>query len=100
MKKSNSMLAGAVFGGRDCKCDGRVFEGGNLIAIFGGVECDLKNAIIEKDCTIRAAAIFGGIDIVIPEGVNVMVSSISIFGGVSNLTTPPVGRSYPLHKVL
>jgi predicted membrane protein len=77
-----------VFSGCDINYDGEVFEGAELTAVFGGVECDLRNAVIEKDCAIRLSAIFGGIDIWVPENVNVRVSSNSIFGGVSNLTTP------------
>ena len=55
-------------------------------AVFGGVKCDLRNAIIEKDCAIQVSAIFGGIDIFVPAGINVRVNSNSIFGGVSNKT--------------
>ena len=33
---------------------------------------------------IKANAIFGGIDIYVPEGVNVKVNSTSFFGGVEN----------------
>ena len=64
--------------------DGQVFDGCELTAIFGGVECDLRRAIIEKDCHIRATAIFGGIDIRVPRGVNVKVSSTNIFGGTDD----------------
>jgi hypothetical protein len=77
----------AVFTGCDVKYDNEVFEGAELTAVFGGVECDLKNAIIEKDCAIEMSAIFGGIDIIVPEGVNVKVGSTCIFGGVSNKTS-------------
>ena len=76
----------ATFSGCDMNYDGEVFEGAELTAVFGGVECDLRNAIIEKDCAIRISAIFGGIDILVPAGINVRVSSSSIFGGVSNKT--------------
>lgn len=76
----------AAFSGSDMKCDGEVFEGANLCAIFGGVDCDLRNAIIEKDCVIQASAIFGGIDILVPNNVNVKLNSNSIFGGASNET--------------
>ena len=41
---------------------------------------------MEGDCVIQASAVFGGIDILVPAGVNVKVSSNSIFGGVSNKT--------------
>lgn len=76
----------AIFSGYDMNYDGQVFEGAELSAIFGGVECDLRNAIIEKDCAIKMTAIFGGIDILVPQNVNVKVNSSCIFGGVSNKT--------------
>ena len=76
----------AVFSGCDNKYDNEVFEGAELTAVFGGVDCDLKNAIIEKDCAIQVSAIFGGIDIFVPNNVNVKVSSNCIFGGTSNKT--------------
>ena len=76
----------AAFSGCDMNYDGQVFEGAELTAVFGGVKCDLRNAVIEKDCAIQVSAIFGGIDIFVPGNVNVKVSSNSIFGGVSNKT--------------
>ena len=77
----------ATFSGCDVNYDDQVFEGAQLTAAFGGITCDLRKAIIEKDCAITASAIFGGIDILVPENVNVRVNSNSIFGGVSNKTT-------------
>ena len=77
----------AVFSGCEVNYDGEVFEGAELTAVFGGVDCDLRNAIIEKDCAIQVSAIFGGIDIFVPAGINVKVNSNNIFGGVSNKTT-------------
>ena len=76
----------AAFSGCDMNYHGEVFEGAELTAVFGGVKCDLRNAIIEKDCAIQVSAIFGGIDIFVPTGINVKVTSNSIFGGVSNKT--------------
>ena len=76
----------AVFSGCEVNYDGEMFEGAELTAVFGGVDCDLRNAIIEKDCAIQVSAIFGGIDIFVPAGINVKVNSNSIFGGVSNKT--------------
>ena len=76
----------AVFSGCDMNYDGQVFEGAELNAIFGAVSCDLRNAVIQKDCAIQVSAIFGGIDILVPVGVNVRANTTSIFGGVSNKT--------------
>ena len=74
----------AIFGGKEMNFDGQAFEGTELTAVFGGVDCDLSGAIIEKDCRIQATAVFGGVDIILPKGVNVSVSSTSIFGGTDD----------------
>lgn len=76
----------ATFSGSDLYLDGEVFEGAELTAVFGGVKCDLRNAVIEKDCAISVTAIFGGIDIFVPQNVNVKVSANCLFGGISNKT--------------
>ncbi len=77
----------ATFSGCDLNYDGEIFEGAELTAVFGGVECDLRNAVIEKDCAIQVSAIFGGIDILVSDNVNVKVNSNCIFGGISNKTS-------------
>ena len=56
----------------------------SLEAVFGGVTCDLRGATIKKDVVISASAVFGGIDIYVPDDVTVKVRSTPIFGGVSN----------------
>ncbi len=89
MKNSGSEPKNAFATFSSCKmnCENEVFEGAELNAVFGSVDCDLRNAIIEKDCAIKISAIFGGINIFVPENVNVKVNSTSIFGGVSNKTS-------------
>ena len=64
--------------------DGEKFTGTSVTAVFGGVELDLRNAIIEEDVVINASAIFGGIDIYVPTNVKVKTKSMPIFGGVNN----------------
>ncbi len=76
----------AVFSGNDLNYDGEVFESAELTAVFGGVECDLRRAIVNKDCAIQVTALFGGIDILVPDSINVRVNSTSLFGGMSNKT--------------
>lgn len=74
----------ATFGGQKVKFDNEEFNGVDLTAVFGGVECDLRKALINGDQVINATSIFGGIDISMPENVKVKVKSTPIFGGVSN----------------
>lgn len=59
-------------------------ESVNLDAVFGSVVYDLSDAKIKNETVIKASAIFGGIDIIVPKDVEVKVKSTPIFGGVSN----------------
>lgn len=79
----------ATFSGQNLNFDGEPFNGAELTAVFGGVKCDLRNAVIERDCAITATSIFGGIDIFVPDDVNVKINSNSIFGGVSDKNHRP-----------
>lgn len=74
----------STFGDQTIDFSNEKFEGCNLNAVFGGVKCDLRESIIEKDTIINASAIFGGITIKVPNDVNVKISSTPIFGGVSD----------------
>lgn len=81
----------AVFGARKVNYQNEVFSGASVNAVFGGVEIDLRNAVINENVRINASAIFGGIDIFVPSNVTVKVSSTPIFGGVSNKVPAPYG---------
>ena len=52
---------------------------------------NLKNALIDKNVTINVQAIFGGIDILMPSNVRVVVDVTPILGGVDNGTRMPLG---------
>lgn len=80
----NSKSICAIFSGQNANYDSQVFNGAEINAVFGGAKCDLRNAVIESDCVINATSIFGGVDIFLPDDVNIKVNSNSIFGGVSN----------------
>lgn len=74
----------SCFSGQTIDFDKEEFIGCSLSAIFGSVKCDLRNSIIKEDVVINATSIFGGIDILVSEDVNVKINSTSIFGGVSD----------------
>lgn len=74
----------ATFSSQDIKIDNEEFRGLDLNAIFGGIKLDLRKAKIEDDVVINTCSIFGGIDILIPDGVKIKVKSNSLFGGVTN----------------
>ena len=74
----------AAFSGQDVNLSNKKFSGSDVTACFGSIKLDLREAIIEKDIVINASSIFGGINILVPEDVNIIVKSTSIFGGVTN----------------
>ena len=78
--------SGAVFGGTNINMAGKEFKGKNLSAVFGAVKLDLRDAKIKEDVIINATAVFGGVDILVPDNVVVETKSNSFFGGVSNKT--------------
>ena len=63
---------------------GEIFDGCSVNGIFGSLNCNLKNAIVNNDCAINASAIFGGVAIHVPDNVNVKIISTPIFGGVED----------------
>lgn len=69
--------------------------GANLDAIFGSANLNLKGAIIKKDQIINANAIFGGIEIIVPDNVNIKVKSTPIFGGTSNKVKTQFNENLP-----
>ena len=74
----------AAFSGSDRVYKDETFNGSNLSAIFGGVSLDLRNAKFTSDTVIKAFALFGGIDIIVPENIQVKLKSGFIFGGISD----------------
>ena len=73
----------AIFGAFERKGAWIVPPDVNATCIFGGGELDLTDAVLTShETVITAAAIFGGLEITIPEGVAIRNESIGIFGGV------------------
>lgn len=64
---------------------GQPFKGGNLTAIFGGLELDLRSAEPSPEpVTVDVFVLFGGGELRVPPGWAVDVRTTSIFGGVDN----------------
>ena len=85
------VICSAVFAGRDIRVDNSYFYGADLSALFGGIDMNLKNALIVKDVTIDVKAIFGGVDLIMPPNVRVVVDVNPILGGVDNGARAPLG---------
>jgi len=72
----------------------------DLINIFGGSDIDFRNARIPPSgVTVTVVAVFGGVDIIVPPGINVEVNGIGIFGGFDDKSTGEVYEGAPTIKV-
>ena len=82
--QSKKLNGFAAFSGAKYKATGEKVFGGELTAVFGGVDYDLQNAVFEGKTVIDVCALFGGVDLRLPENVIVKVKPFSVFGGVSD----------------
>jgi len=75
----------AVLGGSDRKGVWRPARRTNSFVLMGGVDLDFREAEMPPGVTeINIFAMMGGVDIVVPPGMNVEVQGIPILGGIDN----------------
>ena len=75
----------AIFGGRDQRATSRTFAGGDLTALFGGVELDLRETeVTDRPARVNAVALFGGVEVVVPRDWNVQMDVLPVFGGAED----------------
>ncbi|MGI5268554.1 DUF1707 SHOCT-like domain-containing protein [Nonomuraea sp. CA-218870] len=87
----------AVFGGAERKGRWRVRRRTRALALFGGLRFDLTDAEFEaREAEITIVAIFGGADLIVPEGMEVRSQGIGIFGGFDVHSGPDIDPSAPV----
>ena len=79
----------AMMAGVHWQSTSRAFRGGEVNAIMGGVELDLRNVEIKPgdEPVIDALAIMGGVDIFVPMGWKIVASVLPIMGGFEDKTS-------------
>jgi predicted membrane protein len=92
---SDTTVSGvAVLGGVRRSNTSQDFKGGELTAIMGGCEIDLREASIKSgEAVIDVFAFWGGIDIKVPNDWSVVVLGTPLMGGFDDKTRPPQGGS-------
>lgn len=92
----------AVFSGRREVCSADPFRGATAVAIFGGIDIDLRPAVIGPEgAFVDATAAFGGVKLIVPPDWKVVMSGPAIFGGNENKTEllGPLPRTAPVLNV-
>ncbi|HEY1206687.1 MAG: DUF5668 domain-containing protein [Bryobacteraceae bacterium] len=80
----------AVLGGGEFKSDTTDFRGGEVFAVFGGCQVDLRKAAMQvSEAVIHANALFGGIEIRVPPSWSVFIHGVPLLGGYTDETHHP-----------
>jgi predicted membrane protein len=82
----------AVFSQVKRRVETQTFEGGELSSVFGGIELDLRWAAIStpgKVAVLEANAVFGGIELRVPETWRLSIQGSAAFGAYEDKTIPP-----------
>ena len=86
---SNYLYAECVFSGTRQKIETQDFQGGKVTAVFGGAEIDLRSAGMKREeVTLKAEAVFGGIEIWVPAHWQIVARGTGVFGGFEDKTYP------------
>lgn len=75
-----------VFSGSEMASHSDNFQGGSVSAVFGGGELDLRDANPAPEARLDVFTAFGGLEIKVPQGWQVDISGMPIFGGFDNVT--------------
>jgi predicted membrane protein len=87
---ANSFIkAVAIMGGFKRINNSQDFKGGELTAIMGGFELDLRDASIKEEAVIDVFTMMGGMSMRVPEDWLVIFDISPIMGGYEDKTRPP-----------
>jgi hypothetical protein len=88
----------AIMAGINRGSNSRSFRGGELTAFMGGCEIDLRQAAIDGEAVIDVFALWGGIEIRVPEHWTVIGRVTPLMGGFDDQTRAP--KDATVHKLI
>lgn len=62
--------------------DNQLYTGGNYDVTFNGLILDLSKAYLNEETNITISTLFGGVDLYLPDDVNIQIQSSNFLGGV------------------
>ena len=87
---ANRLNEWSAFGGGKRQFSGEDFQGGEVTVVFGGTDIDLRGAgMVRDEAVVDVFAMFGGVELKVPESWNVHASGLPIFGGFDDKSRHP-----------
>lgn len=100
VEEGKRICCAVSFGGDEYVFRGEPFKGARLDAFFGGIRLDLREARISADEEIDIHTFMGGVELLVPPTVNILVKSRSFIGGVGNETIQNPGENAPFIHIV
>ncbi|XVV07587.1 hypothetical protein ACQPW3_20280 [Actinosynnema sp. CA-248983] len=88
-----------LFGGTKVRNRSEHLTHADVSAVFGGATLDLRGAHIDREADVDALALFGGVQVLVPEGWRVALGGLPVFGGYDDNTTQRADADAPLLRV-
>ncbi len=79
--ESDEVALMAVFDGVELKSRAKAFRGGSMLAWYGGVDADLREAQLTPDARLSVTALFGGISLRVPPEWRIEKNIRAVAGG-------------------
>lgn len=94
--KEPVLNAFVIMGGIERKVSAESFRGGEVNAVMGGADIDLRGArLASEGAILDVFAMFGGVDVTVPEGWRVIGHVTPLLGGFEDSTVPPTEPNAP-----
>jgi len=99
-RKASSWIV-AVMSGSDRRRRWRLAAKTTVVAVMGGANLDLRQAELEAaESELTIYAVMGGVNVIVPEGIDVDVSGIAVMGGKDvRVSDAPVRPGAPFVRI-
>jgi hypothetical protein len=95
-EESDELSLVAVFDGIDLKSRAKAFKGGSMLAWFGGIAVDLRDAELAPGARLSVQTLFGGIAIKTPPSWRIESRVKALAGGVEARTPAQDDQAAPV----
>ncbi|MDH7516079.1 MAG: DUF5668 domain-containing protein [Bacteroidota bacterium] len=96
LENTSFIKASAVLGAFHRRFASDDFTGGEITAVLGGGEIDLRAASMRRDeAVLDVFVLLGGVELFIPKDWNVRITGTPILGGYEDKTFPPADKNAP-----